>query len=811
MKSRLLFLIGASLTLAYGTPVYGAPQDGAVKFDEMIAEARGKMLGNPRGAIAAASAAERVADELPESHRRQVMRATAQWLAGEAHLRIDETDDARPLIESAYRIAKEVDPNSQLFGDVLASLGGVMGEEGRVAQALQYYQQSYQVYRDIGDARSQSKALIQIAILYYGANDWTSSLKYFAQAIDTYDADQNLAFSIHNGRGNALKELHNERAARAEFGEALAIAQQMKSPLLEATVYNNLARMALETGDLGEADRAIAGSLDATGAGAPPEFRKQQWALAAQAAYQHGNYTRAAWLIERTFAGADLAETTLTDRDAHRTAYLVYQELGRDDLALAHLRAWKRLDDDATTLARSANAALMGARFDFANQALKIANLKADDAQKSAAFERSRAQTQRLVFMGAAFATVILMGMLLYALRTTRRSRERVQAANKDLAITNDALGKALAAKTEFLATTSHEIRTPLNGILGMTQVMLVDRTLDNATRDRLAVVHDAGTTMKALVDDILDVAKMETGNLTIEERPFDLKSMIMAASELWEAQAKAKGLDFARNLDECPKDVCGDGPRVRQILFNLLSNAIKFTKSGEVALAVSRATDGSVRLTVRDTGIGIEPDKIETIFESFKQADTGTTRQFGGTGLGLTISRNLARAMGGDVTATSVVGEGTEFAVTLPLPAISPGGEGGCDGVRVRHELAVVGGNPIARSMLKALVTPTLGVPLTLATLDDAIATQANDDIATLLIDGTDIAPDVLISALPRLACGGETRIALLWPEAESHAAQGFETDLLILKPVTGAVLLQRLTDLLEKPSSRRVVSEAA
>ena len=149
--------------------------------------------------------------------------------------------------------------------------------------------------------------------------------------------------------------------------------------------------------------------------------------------------------------------------------------------------------------------------------------------------------------------------------------------------------------------------------------------------------------------------------------------------------------------------------------------------------------------------------------------------------------------------------------AVTLPLPAISPGGEGGCDGVRVRHELAVVGGNPIARSMLKALVTPTLGVPLTLATLDDAIATQANDDIATLLIDGTDIAPDVLISALPRLACGGETRIALLWPEAESHAAQGFETDLLILKPVTGAVLLQRLTDLLEKPSSRRVVSEAA
>ena len=791
----------------------GAIRAPAVQFDELIATSREKMLPNPRSAIVAAQDAEKVANQMPEGKRRRVMIATARWLAGEAYLRIDETERARPLIESAYRFARQADPNSQLYGDVLASLGGVTGEQGLVGQALGYYQQSYQVYRKIGDARSQSKALIQISILYYGANDWSSALKYLQQAMEVYDADSNLLLTIHNGRGIALKELHDVAGARSEFAKALVLAREIKSPLLEATVYNNIARMALEAGDLAQADRAIAGSLNATGKDAPPEFRKQQWARGAQAAYQHGNFNNAAALIERVFAGADLAKTTLADRDAHRTAYLVFQKLGRDDLALAHLKAWKRLDDDATALARSASAALMGARFDFANQALKIANLKADDAQKSAAFERSRAETQRLVFLGASIATMILIAMLLYALRLTRRSGTRVQAANEDLAITNDALGKALAAKTEFLATTSHEIRTPLNGILGMTQVMLIDRSLDPATRDRLAIVHDAGTTMKALVDDILDVAKMETGNLTVEERPFDLRAMIVNASELWEAQARSKGLQFVRHLDNCPNDVCGDGPRVRQILFNLLSNAIKFTASGEIALSVDRAGDGSVRLSVSDTGIGIPGDKIESIFESFKQADTSTTRQFGGTGLGLTISRNLARAMGGDVTATSVPGEGTRFVVCLPLPALDTRAVKAACSKTAKYDLAIVGGNPISRATLKTVLAPSFGELALLPDIDAAVGMLAEAQVGAVVVDGTGMSANNLRRQLLSLRSEGTVRVILLWPAAQAEEIDCLDkgaADCLILKPVSANVLVQRITACSNAPPDR-LVSEAA
>ncbi|MDE0878358.1 MAG: ATP-binding protein [Sphingomonas bacterium] len=740
------------------------------------------------------------------------MKATARWLEGEAYLRIDQPAKARPLIESAYRIARDAAPDSKLLGDVLASMGGVMAGNGSVAKALRHYQDAHEIYRKLRDLRSQSKALIQIAILYNSANDWTSALKYFEQAIDAYDADSNLLFSIHNGRGNALKELDRTSEADAEFKIALGIARDLGSPLLESTVYNNLARLALDHGNLADADRAIAGSFQAIGKDAPTEFRKQQMALAAQAAYQHGDYRRARALIETSFENPNSSDSLLVEREAHKTAYLIFERIGRYDLALPHLRAWKRLDDKATMLARSANAALMGARFDFANQALKIANLKAEDAQKSAAFERSRAETQRLVFSGAAVATMILIAMLLYALRLTRRSRAKVQAANDDLAVSNDALAKALAAKTEFLATTSHEIRTPLNGILGMTQVMLVDRSLDPVTRDRLTVVHDAGETMKALVDDILDVAKMETGNLTIDERPFDLRALMLTASDLWSEQAKVGGVTFTLDLGDCPEEVHGDGPRVRQILFNLLANAVKFTRAGCIALTVARAGDGMMRLSVSDTGIGIAPDKIETIFDSFKQADASTTREFGGTGLGLTIARNLARAMGGDVTVQSVMGQGTTFVVSLPLSTVQAASAKPSAAREAPADLAIVGGSPISRSMLKTVLAAEF--PRTVLSDGDEVAsTLAGATSAMVLIDGTGVTADRLVAQVESIRRRGGARIILLWPDSARATLESLETidvERIIYKPIAGAALIEQLRAAAKAPAAA-LVSKAA
>ena len=739
------------------------------------------------------------------------MLARAKWLTGEAYLRIDELNTAAPFIRAALKAAEQAAPKSKLEADIMLSLAWIATEQGDVATALDLCQKSFRIYHTLKDARSEARALIQIASLYYVANDWKGALKYHREALETFNADRGLAASIHNGQGNALKELGNVREAQIEFDAARTLAREMKSPLLEATVLNNMARMALDFGKLPMADRAIAESMRVTGPDTPPEFRKQQWTLAAQAAYQHGDYLRAKTLSDRAFNGVDPAKTTLADRDAHRTAYLIYEKLHRDDLALAHLRALKRLDDDATTLARSASAALMGARFDFANQALRIANLKAADAQKSVAYERTQARTQRWIFFGAAGATMVLIAMLLFALRTSRRARERVQESNADLAVTNDALGKALAAKTEFLATTSHEIRTPLNGILGMTQVMLVDRTVDRAMRERLALVHDAGTAMKALVDDILDAAKMETGNLTIEHRPFNLRALAVAACEMWHTQARDKGLTFVCDLADCPQDVIGDGPRVRQILFNLLSNALKFTPSGTITLAVRQTAEGRCTISVADSGIGIAADTIDVIFESFRQADTSVTRRFGGTGLGLTISRNLARAMGGDVTVASVEGQGTTFTVDLPLPQVEAAVPTAKAADALPIDLLIVDRSPITRVMLQTLFAPHYPVILAAESVADAASAAADREVAMVLLDRSAVA--ALDNDLASIRAHLDARVTLLWPETDREEVSHVEVAdaSVIFKPITGARLVGQIVEMNGSPSTSRLVPHAA
>ncbi|WP_374147647.1 ATP-binding protein [Sphingomonas sp. 28-63-12] len=578
------------------------------------------------------------------------------------------------------------------------------------------------------------------------------------------------------------------------------MARKWKSQSLQALFIRNIARAQLNAGHLAAVDDTIATGLKLTALQDDKAGRDQLFAIAAQVALQRGQLKKATDYISRTFAGVNLAETSLSFRDAHETAYLIFRKSGRPDLALVHLESLKRLDDQTAKLAASTNTALMAARFDDANKDAKIATLKANDAMQSAAFEKARARQQRVVFIGIVFASLVGVAMLIFGLVTIRRSRNEVRAANVDLASTNTALEKALAAKTEFLATTSHEIRTPLNGILGMTQVMLADRDLGAATRDRLGVVHGAGLTMRALVDDILDVAKMETGNLTLEAIPMDLRVTLREVSRLWEEQARARGIGFAVDLDRCPTMIEGDAARLRQIVFNLLSNALKFTGEGTVTLRAEATVDGRLSIAVSDTGIGIPPDKLDVIFESFRQVDAGTTRKFGGTGLGLSICRNLARAMGGDVTVTSAPGEGSTFAVTLPL-TLSVAAAAGEGANFSGPALLIVDRNPISRSMLRALLAPHAGEVAFAASMDEAVQLIAVHAPQQILIDDATARAEPEMDASLRLVAAAAlvkgASVSLLWPTpdpAERARLQSTGLGQVIAKPIGGNALVDLL-----------------
>lgn len=248
----------------------------------------------------------------------------------------------------------------------------------------------------------------------------------------------------------------------------------------------------------------------------------------------------------------------------------------------------------------------------------------------------------------------------------------RRQALELELQASVRRAEEASRAKSDFLATMSHEIRTPMNGVLGMTDLAL-ETELTEEQRGYLNIVKSSADGLLTIINDILDFSKIEAGKMAVEKIAFDLHSLVSTVMKPLAIRAQERQLELICDVHpDVPRHVQGDPGRLRQILINLLNNAIKFTEAGEVELTVSRESSGEgeaqIKFSVRDTGIGIAPDKQKLIFEAFTQEDTSTTRRFGGTGLGLTICSRLATLMGGRIWVESQLAHGSTFQIVLPF-----------------------------------------------------------------------------------------------------------------------------------------------
>jgi signal transduction histidine kinase/CheY-like chemotaxis protein len=390
-------------------------------------------------------------------------------------------------------------------------------------------------------------------------------------------------------------------------------------------------------------------------------------------------------------------------------------------------------------------------------------------------------------------ALVLIMGIrwrqsLLQQLDETRRRAE-----------------DAARVKARFLANMSHEIRTPLHGIVGATELLRGTR-LDDGQRQVLSVLRRSCSALMALVDDVLDFSKLEAGRMRVAHERFDLHDAIHDAAEVFSAQAEAKGIDLLSHCTaDLPASTVGDAARLRQILHNLVGNAVKFTDRGEVRVfaAPEPGSDGSpwVRISVRDSGIGMDEAQLGGLFQAFAQADLSTTRRFGGTGLGLAIARELATLLSGRIEVQSVPGQGSTFMLLLPLlesvPPAAPAAV--LNGVEVQ----VASANRSRREDVGELVRRHGGLCTDFETLPEALPHAPAGSLRVLLCDArllqaASLSPATLAD---RLAASGQRGVLLV---GQATDARTLPRELVPLyRPATPPRVLDALQRALAPPSA--------
>ncbi|HRO43384.1 MAG TPA: tetratricopeptide repeat protein [Flavipsychrobacter sp.] len=506
----------------------------------------------------------------------------------------------------ANALAKKA-KDRRLEARVLNNFGNIYRDLGDLGNALSYYESALAINEELGDEFLQSVNLTSISNLLYDLNDYDSALEYALRCLPIFEKahDTSRLISIHNTLGNIYFK-------QEQFNEALRYFEEnhrQSEPETGAYIMaeSGMGKVFYKMNDFENANKYLRQALDCAQTMGNVEVQIICHFYIGRMFLEEGNYRQSLQYLESALVLADEYSRRHDVMSVHEVLSTLYDQMGNIPKAFHHLKAYEQLKEEIF---------------------------------KQTTFNKLR----------------------------NLQIRQQIELAQKEKEVAE----RTAQLKQQFMANMSHEIRTPMNAIVGMTRLLLGKEPREDQMR-YLKAIRQSADNLLVIINDILDLSKIEAGKIIIEQTDFSLREVVQSVRDMLMFKAEEKNIDLRIQLDATvPHRLVGDPTRINQILINLAGNAVKFTEKGYVEIhARIHKKEGKkywLELDVTDTGIGIAPDYVERIFESFTQAGTDVARKFGGTGLGLTISKQLASLMHGDITVKSQLGKGTTFTVHLQL-----------------------------------------------------------------------------------------------------------------------------------------------
>ena len=624
---------------------------------------------------------------------------------------LNKHEIALEYLEKALAIDRDIGNNKQLALD-LTKMGSSSRLLGRFKEALEYFNQALEVNSNLGENEDVAWSLFEIGSVYIEQGRYKDALKYFNQCLPIFEGlehkkgiariytqmgriynNQNLPqkgleyhkkslktseelndqHGVHNGFNNlgmTHRRLGDNDKALDFFQRSLEVCEEIVCDRGKGYAFNNIGntyrslgqfdlaldylQRALEVRERIGNKRGICSTLNNIGS---TYFLK-------------GNYPLAIAYSERALPLAMEMESWYHQSFIYEALYETNKASGNMTAALDYHEKYIAIRDSMRN--KDMVVELKTLEFDqIAFQDSLINEQKKLEAELTFRAELNQQKINRNIFIALGVAAILFAIALLSRLRYIRRTQKILEGKNKIIEAEKEKAKASERAKHQFLANMSHEIRTPMNAIKGMTDI-LIRRDPRPEQNDFLKGIKQSSDSLLVIINDILDISKIEAGKIELEKIPFQVSEVLDGVQTIMQFKAEEKGLDLQKITAEALPELEGDPTRLRQILINLVSNAIKFTEKGVVSIRtkVLQQSEQQVELqfTVSDTGVGIGADRLDKIFETFEQAYSDTTRKFGGTGLGLSISKKLVELQGGSIWVESEKGKGSQFHFTIPF-----------------------------------------------------------------------------------------------------------------------------------------------